>query len=740
MHISIWTRAALILLLISEFSFLACMPRDGLVGRNLRNDQAKQAEPIGKPGKRATDSFDDPLPAGAVARLGTVRFRHGIAASLIAFSADGKKLVFGGPGDLDNAIRMVETSTGKELRTFDLKPGEKPGGLDLSPDGKLLAVASFNYSKPESAVVVWDTATGKELARVDRDSKQTGDVVVFSPDSKVLVTQTYSRIGDTNNYQTGMKAWAPRTGNLLHEFKDLEGRVSRPAFSPDGKRLLYTTMTPFPPNGKRGPTQGFFYDTATWRAVQPMAAREPVPPGWHQHEREFLAYSPDGKLLVGGDFLKHIDFMKAETGELIERAELPLATRSITSLSFSRDSKMLAVVSDFDIVSIWDTTTRKALYNLGAHATAAVFSPTEPLLVTGGAQNERYGTIPFRDYPAVRFWDPSNGKEILKNDAPAAAVQLTHWLPGGKLLAVSPAENCYRLWDWRASKQIAKVSLGAKYLGCIWSAVSPNGKLLAVSQSSGQGNDESIQIFDLAARKEIHRLESKMVRLPIGFTADGRFLLAGVDPNLVAIWDTADGKVSRRHDLKNELQKGYARLAAISGDGKKLALEVSELLVEPHGRDPGGKLWPTGYYRCVIDITTGKKRWGTKRDDSEQPEIVSAFRFSPDGKILAERVGQTINLRDSTSGALQRVLKCEKQWWEWAKQAEALAFTPDSKKLIATDFRNNIYVWDVATGKELQKFTGHRGRIFSVSVSSDGRMFATASEDSTVLIWQLDGG
>ena len=408
---------------------------------------------------------------------------------------------------------------------------------------------------------------------------------------------------------------------------------------------------------------------------------------------------------------------------------------------------MLAVVSQSGVVTIWEVTgTRKVLYNLhGAHA-VAVFSPAEPLLVTGGG-----GWLPGygRGYPGLRFWNPTTGKEILKNDAPAAAVQLTHWLPDGKLLAVSPAESSYRLWDWHKEKQAAKVPIGGKIICNLWSAVSPDGKLLAVSNCSGEGNDETIQLFDLAAGKVIHRLESKMVRLPMGFTADGRFLMAGVDSNLVTIWDTADGKLSRRLELDKELGagrdvdklkgRGFARLAAISGDGKKLALEVSELLVEPSGEDPGGVEWPTGYYRCVIDMATGKKLWATKRDDSRQPEIVSAFRFSPDGKILAERVGQTINLRDSATGALLRVLKCQNEWWEWAKQAEALAFTPDSKKLIAADLRNNIYVWDVATGKELQKFTGHRGRIFSVSVSFDGRRFATASEDSTVLIWRLDG-
>src|SRR5262249_29607759 len=57
------------------------------------------------------DLHRDDLPPGAVARGGTVRFRH--ASSAIAISPDGKILASGGH---DNQIRLFDASTGKELR------------------------------------------------------------------------------------------------------------------------------------------------------------------------------------------------------------------------------------------------------------------------------------------------------------------------------------------------------------------------------------------------------------------------------------------------------------------------------------------------------------------------------------------------------------------------------------------------------------------------------------------------
>jgi WD40 repeat protein len=66
-----------------------------------------------------------------------------------------------------------------------------------------------------------------------------------------------------------------------------------------------------------------------------------------------------------------------------------------------------------------------------------------------------------------------------------------------------------------------------------------------------------------------------------------------------------------------------------------------------------------------------------------------------------------------------------------------MAFTPDGKTLIAGNGGARVFLWDVRTGKRRANFVAHRGRVFAVSVSWAGKTFATASEDTTAMIWDL---
>ena len=58
-------------------------------------------------------------------------------------------------------------------------------------------------------------------------------------------------------------------------------------------------------------------------------------------------------------------------------------------------------------------------------------------------------------------------------------------------------------------------------------------------------------------------------------------------------------------------------------------------------------------------------------------------------------------------------------------------------KLIYNLTKNNLKIWEVATGKELRTLTGHSDIVFSVAYSPDGRYLASGSRDKTIKIWQV---
>src|SRR5436309_3492770 len=130
-----------------------------------RQPQAAPAtpRPVGRPvavgEKQArTDLYGDPLPPGALARMGTVRLRHRYAQ--VGFSADGKTLLSAGD---DQTVRVWDVKTGKQVQRRPLlSPGPRTdhtySNFILAEDGK--TVVGWRLGE---GLHLWDTATGKEL-------------------------------------------------------------------------------------------------------------------------------------------------------------------------------------------------------------------------------------------------------------------------------------------------------------------------------------------------------------------------------------------------------------------------------------------------------------------------------------------------------------------------------------------------------------------------------------------------
>lgn len=179
------------------------------------------------------------------------------------------------------------------------------------------------------------------------------------------------------------------------------------------------------------------------------AVPEPLQTFAHGEQVGFLAFSPDGKLLVsgGGGGSAKVCLWDIAEGELAGRLNAHRA--GITGLVFTPDGKHL-VSSAWDCqVIVWDVNTARELRRFEGHdegVTSLAMSPDGKLLATG--------SIDCR----VRIFDFNTGKEnphftLQKRDKREEVVSVA-FSPDGATVAALQGARLVRLWDVAAAKEV----------------------------------------------------------------------------------------------------------------------------------------------------------------------------------------------------------------------------------------------------------------------------------------------
>jgi RNA polymerase sigma factor (sigma-70 family) len=221
-------------------------------------------------GRGRTDGHGDPLPPGALARLGTVRFRPGHQIQALAYSPDGKTIASGGTG---GTIFLWDAASGKPCGTL---VGHKAYVFSLaySADGKRLVSTGSESMQPhhnEGKLVLWDLAVGRPLFTVNHPGWVR--TAALSADGRMVAMGC-----DDGTFRLLDAA----TGNVLHDFGKPTG-INGLAFSPDSRFLA----GPGPNNTIQ------LWDTATRHEHMRLQG-----PSWLRA----LAFSPDGKSLASAHY------------------------------------------------------------------------------------------------------------------------------------------------------------------------------------------------------------------------------------------------------------------------------------------------------------------------------------------------------------------------------------------------------------------------------------------------------
>ena len=351
---------------------------------------------------------------------------------------------------------------------------------------------------------------------------------------------------------------------------------------------------------------------------------------------------------------------------------------------------------------------------------------------------------------SVNALDKRNHPQQQPNDAPAAIAEAQ----GDEIV------TDYTQWEL---PEKAKARLGKGWINAI--QFSPDGTQLAVASSIG------VWLYDVNTGKEISLFPGTCRSL--AFSPDGRFLVNGGD-DATMLWEVATGRRVTRHDSLPAasvlwFSKDNKTLVALneSGDticwidtdtGKNNVKKIENRL-HSHPREVYAlthdkvaiaeesgilELWNSKSGKKVSTLTGPAKKIQAEGVKGMEFNRVISLAFSPDGTRLASgRLDRTVRLWDTTGNNEPILLQKQslspdllRSTQELIDGPNVLLFSPDGK-ILACGEGQNVKLWNTTTGELITTFRGHIGIVHSLAFSPDGNILASASEDGTVLYWNI---
>jgi RNA polymerase sigma factor (sigma-70 family) len=672
-------------------------------------------QPDDKKPQARTDAQDEPLPKGAIARLGTLRLRG--CQGPVVFSPDGKYIVAAG-GDGGTQAVFWDIGTGRRVKTLTVEG--TISRLAFSPDGKQLAAVNAGSFNP-----VWDAASGAKLFTFQ------GGEVAFHADGKKLV----SIYGTADKIE--VRTIDAATGRPLTEWTLAHPSERGFALSPDGrfaavplkgaggvlavfdltkraevKSLRFTQgglhASAFSSDGLRlvvSGQEGFrVWEWSSGKVLRRWAGSVRTPPALSRDGRRF-AWSGADKSDVNSVWIADV-----EAGQ-------PRPLRAMTfnnwgdPMAFSSDGKRVAVLTEGNAVVLLDSRTGRDLLPLAAAA-----HDGRIWRVAYSSDGRQVITC---DPNRVLVWEGDTGRMLrrLPDDLPEGETILLNTAAHGRIVTVVLADGTLRLRDVATGKELRKLKGKDGYItNGHWdvSAVSEDGSSVAILGPAG------IRIYDLNTGEIRCQFTRDHPIWGMHFSADGRTLI-------VTIQDFQKGLLPRYHDARTGRQ---VEAPADAETRKKRGGRWREDTEEAKARLQGMKL---------LDAK-GKLAF------AGEDVYITGVYASPGGRYLAAE-GRTglPHVIDKTNKGFLRV-------WDTPTRRLVLnldgpqggtniaGFSRDGRTLISTShWPGTIHFWETATGHERLSLAGHRLGDVTVTFRPDGRVLVSGAADTQGFLWDVTG-
>ncbi len=314
---------------------------------------------------------------------------------------------------------------------------------------------------------------------------------------------------------------------------------------------------------------------------------------------------------------------------------------------------------------------------------------------------------------------------VINSMGHSAKVQNLNFTPDGEKIISISEDKTVRVWSANTGEMLKKFEsqIGDGSNGMLYaSALSPDGNLLAFAgYTLTPDNQVYIAIVDISKGVQVATaLGHTNVVNSLAFTGNGKYLVSGSDDGTLKVWGVDSSpnykvalSISVGSPVKYLAMNPVTMDVAVVGEGKNEITVYSLALLEKGGAKFNPRFW--------------NKHRGE----------VNKLAYSTDGAFMASSSQSKELILWRADGSVVK---------EWSSEApiNAMAFSFDSKILVALDVQGHGVSYGVPGGNKFTDFNGHDNAVLAAAFSpADNGSYVVASaggNNNEIYLWNPING
>jgi WD40 repeat protein/serine/threonine protein kinase len=445
-----------------------------------------------------------------------------------------------------------------------------------------------------------------------------------------------------------------------------------------------------------------------------------------------VGLNSDGTRAVVASLDTRLSIIDTASGQVLQRLSIPAPGTFPTQAQFTPDDKYIIATFSDGTVRIYNYETRLRWRVIGIHdgtPTALAISPDSKLIVTSG-DGDRF----------IRIWSLETGQLVHQIHSPGVVLSLA-FSPDGKILASGSADEflndqppfyfdrSVRLWDVTTGELIDIIQPRLRFIRAL--AFSPDGTNLAVG-SEDLNNFGVIQVYNF------RRLDRPPRQFFVGLGSvnaleylDSDHLVSAGEDRLVRVWNIQTEQVVQSFEGFDEtiwamdINPIQRRVLIAQGD-------IGDFYTYTSDQSASNLI-------SMIELTYSSVAHTYRRHE----DPVRAVDVSPNGQWIASAGGAQFapeNTQLDTSIRIwnRETLEDRTRLYGHNNTINTLYFLTDDL-LISSDWDGRVIWWDANTGQSTRIISAEC-RINDMAVNIPERLFAVGCDNGNLRLGNLDSG